>query len=281
MFGTRLFAPSVMEKPSFAELDLWGPFLFFFLYCVLIACDSGAFTFAFSGGLFFAIACAITAQLISQVDVVSFLQYLCILGYSLITIDLVIVAIYSMIITTKFLIMTAGFLNWLLNGKILIFRWSANWWFTRKVGQVLCMFLIPTIILGFLCIIITAFVLMIQITTMMLTGTIYTSAHTFLEQRSWLLLLPIMIFFMSLVLDVSPVLVSIPIIILGFLWSIITTFALMIQTTTMMLTGTIYTSAHAFLEQRSRLLLLPIMTFYCFLASSFILSLDRDGIHLF
>jgi hypothetical protein len=48
-----------------------------------------------------------------------------------------------------------------------------------------------------------------------------------------------------------------------------------------MLTGTIYTSAHAFLEQRSRLLLLPIMTFYCFLASSFILSLDRDGIHLF
>jgi hypothetical protein len=195
---SSLQTPSVMENPPFAELDLWGPFLFFILYCVLIARDDGAFTFAFSGGLFFAIACAITAQLVSQVDIVSLLQYLCILGYSLITIDLVIVAIKFMIMTKKFL---------------------------RRLNQ--CLQLFP-------------------------------------------------VFFIANVMDDVLHKFGIPIIILGSLWSIITAFALMIQTTTMMLTGTIYTSAHAFLEQRSRLLLLPIVTFYCFLASSFILSLDRD-----
>jgi hypothetical protein len=176
-----------------------------------------------------------------------------------------------MIMTEKFLIMTAGFLNWLLNGKMDdIFRWFAVW-SNGKVRYFLYMFLIRISILGSLWGIITAFVLMIQTITMMLTGTIYTSAHAFLEQRPWLLLLLIVTFFMAYFLRIF----LIPIIILGFLWSIITAFALMIRTTTTMLTGTIYTSAHAFLEQRSRLLLLPIVTFYCFLAS-FMLSLDRD-----
>lgn len=167
------------RKQAFINWDLWGPFLFFFIYCALTSRSDESFTFLFSMGLFLLIASALTSQLVLQIHGVPVFQMISILGYAL--------------VPMTFLAVLVRFLGHLgLIGR-------------SVTGTIDGLILIFSGIVAFVWSVLIAFVLICQIFVSRRNSRVTTisspimtsnlSGEGDLERRYWLLLPPLIMFY--------------------------------------------------------------------------------------